>query len=61
MPPQLITAKVPRLHSSFFKKYRIKCFGPSPGKTAAELIESRSNPDKQNMGLAAWRGSIVRK
>ena len=31
------------------------------GKTAAELIEFRSNPDKPNMGLTAWRGSIVRK
>ena len=31
------------------------------GKTAAEIIESRSNPDKLNMGLTAWRGSIVRK
>jgi hypothetical protein len=31
------------------------------GKTAAEIIESRSNPDKPNMGLTAWRGSIVRK
>ena len=31
------------------------------GKTAAELIESRSNPDKPNMGLTSWRRSIVRK
>jgi len=31
------------------------------GKTAAEIIESRSNPDKPNMGLTSWRGSIVRK
>ena len=31
------------------------------GKTAAELIESRSNPEKPNMGLTTWRGSIVRK
>ncbi|OGI06091.1 MAG: hypothetical protein A2Y40_02365 [Candidatus Margulisbacteria bacterium GWF2_35_9] len=31
------------------------------GKTAAELIESRSNPDVPNMGLTSWCGSIVRK
>jgi hypothetical protein len=31
------------------------------GKTAAEIIESRSNPEKPNMGLTSWRGSIVRK
>ncbi|NCB46111.1 MAG: hypothetical protein BWY02_02256 [bacterium ADurb.Bin157] len=35
--------------------------GAIEGKTAAELIESRSNPDKPNMGLTSWRGSIVRK
>jgi hypothetical protein len=31
------------------------------GKTAAELIESRSDPEAPNMGLTSWRGSIVRK
>ncbi|RLC24966.1 MAG: hypothetical protein DRH93_03115 [Deltaproteobacteria bacterium] len=31
------------------------------GKTVAELIENRSNPDVLNMGLTSWRGSIVRK
>jgi len=31
------------------------------GKTAAELIENRSNSDVPNMGLTSWRGSIVRK
>ncbi|HRR02602.1 MAG TPA: RhuM family protein, partial [Treponemataceae bacterium] len=45
----------------FFKKVQNKMLWASTGKTAAELIESRSNPDKPNMGLTAWRGSIVRK
>ncbi|MBW6457918.1 MAG: virulence RhuM family protein [FCB group bacterium] len=45
----------------FFKKVQNKMLWATTGKTAAELIESRSNPDKQNMGLTAWRGSIVRK
>ena len=31
------------------------------GNTAAELIESRSNPELPNMGLTSWQGSIVRK
>ena len=31
------------------------------GKTAAELIESRSDSDAPNMGLTSWKGSIVRK
>ena len=33
----------------------------STGKTAAELIKSRSNSTEPNMGLTSWRGSIVRK
>lgn len=45
----------------FFKKVQNKMLWATTGKTAAELIESRSNPDKPNMGLTAWRGSIVRK
>jgi hypothetical protein len=31
------------------------------GKTAAELIENRSDPNAPNMGLTSWKGSIVRK
>jgi len=45
----------------FFKKVQNKMLWATTGKTAAELIESRSNPDKPNMGLTTWRGSIVRK
>ncbi|HQO23221.1 MAG TPA: RhuM family protein, partial [Spirochaetota bacterium] len=45
----------------FFKKVQNKMLWATTGKTAAELIESRSNPGKPNMGLTAWRGSIVRK
>ncbi len=45
----------------FFKKIQNKMLWATTGKTAAELIESRSNPDKPNMGLTAWRGSVVRK
>lgn len=46
---------------AFFKKVQNKMLWAVTGKTAAEIIESRSNPDKLNMGLTAWRGSIVRK
>ena len=45
----------------FFKKVQKKMIWAATGKTAAELIESRSNPEKLNMGLTSWRGSIVRK
>ncbi len=45
----------------FFKKVQNKMLWAITGRTAAELIESRSNPDKPNMGLTAWVGSIIRK
>ncbi len=45
----------------FFKKVQNKMLWAITGKTAAELIESRSNPEKPNIGLTSWRGSIVRK
>ena len=45
----------------FFKKVQNKMLWAISGKTAAELIESRSNPELPNMGLTSWQGSIVRK
>jgi len=45
----------------FFKKVQNKMLWAITGKTAAELIESRSNPDESNLGLTSWQGSIVRK
>jgi len=45
----------------FFKKVQNKMLWAITGKTAAELIESRSNPELPNMGLTSWKGSIVRK
>lgn len=45
----------------FFKKVQNKMLWAVTGKTAAELIEGRSDPAAPNMGLTNWRGSIVRK
>jgi len=45
----------------FFKKVQNKMLWAITGKTAAELIEARSNPDAPNMGLTTWKGSIIRK
>lgn len=45
----------------FFKKVQNKMLWATTGKTAAELIENRSNPDVPNVGLTSWRGSVVRK
>jgi len=46
---------------AFFKKVQNKMLWAITGKTAAEIIESRSDPEAPNMGLTSWRGSIVRK
>jgi len=45
----------------FFKKVQNKMLWAATGRTAAELIKNRSNPDVSNMGLTSWRGAIVRK
>ena len=45
----------------FFKTVQNKVHWAITGKTAAEIIHSRVNSDKTNMGLTNWRGSKVRK
>ncbi len=46
---------------AFFKKVQNKMLWAVTGKTAAELIKSRGDPDAPNMGLTSWKGSVVRK
>ena len=45
----------------FFKKVQNKMIWAITGKTAAEIIENRSDPDRPNMGLTSWKGNILRK
>lgn len=45
----------------FFKKVQNKMLWAVTGKTAAELIANRSDPNQPNMGITTWKGSIVRK
>ena len=45
----------------FFKKVQNKMLWAVTGKTAAELIEDRSDPAAPNMGLTSWKGDLVRK
>ncbi len=45
----------------FFKKVQNKMLWAVTGKTAAELIADRSDPNKANMGVTAFKGNIVRK
>lgn len=46
---------------AFFKKVQNKMLWAVTGKTAAELIENRSDPSAPNMGLTSWKGTVVRK
>lgn len=45
----------------FFRQVQNKMLWAVTGRTAAELIAARADPDAPNMGLTAWRGTVVRK
>lgn len=45
----------------FFQKVQNKMLWAVTGNTAAELIAGRADPDKPNMGVMSWKGSIVHK
>lgn len=46
---------------NFFKTVQNKMHWAITGQTAAEIIRSRANGAKPNMGLTNWRGSKVRR
>jgi hypothetical protein len=46
---------------TFFKTVQNKMHWAITGKTAAEIINSRADSSKPNMGLTSWRGSNIRK
>lgn len=45
----------------FFKTVQNKMHWAITGKTAAEIIQTRADSAKPNMGLTSWRGDKVRK
>ncbi len=45
----------------FFQVMQNKLHFAATGKTAAELISTRANHEKPNMGLTTWKGTAVRK
>lgn len=49
------------ISTNFFKTIQNKLHWAITGKTAAEIISSRVDSQKQNMGLTNWRGEKVRK
>lgn len=53
--------KTDKATQMFFAETQNKLIFAVTNKTAAELIVSRADKDKQNMALTSWKGSIVRK
>ena len=47
--------------NQFFSEVQNKLIYAVTGKTAAELVLARADPDQPNMALRTWDGSIVRK
>jgi len=45
----------------FFKVVQNKLIYAATGQTAAEVIATRADAEKDNMGLTAWQGAKVRK
>jgi hypothetical protein len=45
----------------FFAETQNKILFAITGKTAAEIVVSRANPNEPNMALTSWKGSVVRK
>lgn len=46
---------------NFFKTVQNKMHWAITGKTAAEIIATRADSKKSNMGLTGWRGKVPRK
>ena len=46
---------------AFFKTVQNKLHWAITGQTAAEIIHSRADSSKTNMGLTSWRGGKIRK
>ena len=53
--------KTDKATQMFFAQTQNKLLFAVTNKTAAEIIVSRANPDKENMGLTSWKGAIARK
>lgn len=45
----------------FFAETQNKILYAITGKTAAEIVVSRANPNEPNMALTSWKGAVVRK
>ena len=50
-----------QITKDFFATVQNKMHWAISGQTAAEIIYSRADSEKKNMGLTSWRGSRIRK
>lgn len=50
-----------RLTTEFFQTIQNRLHFAATGMTAPELIASRADESKPNMGLTSWKGDVVRK
>jgi len=53
--------KTDKATQMFFAQTQNKLLFAVTGKTAAELIITRANLNKENMALTSWKGAVVRK
>ena len=53
--------KEAEITKTFFATVQNKMHWAISGQTAAEIIYSRADANKQNMGLTSWRGQRIRK
>jgi len=53
--------KTDKVTQMFFAETQNKLLYAVTKQTAAEIIVSRANPEKQNMALTSWKGIVVRK
>jgi hypothetical protein len=53
--------KTDKATQMFFAETQNKLLYAVTGQTAAEIILERADPDKPNMALTSWQGSVVRK
>ena len=53
--------KTDKATQMFFAETQNKLLYAVTGQTASEIIVSRADVDKPNMGLTSWKGNVVRK
>ena len=53
--------KTDKATQMFFAETQNKILYAITGKTAAEIVIDRANPNESNMALTSWKGAVIRK